>query len=123
MGPRPDDQREGGFTDRLVSSHPWKHRRLLLLALAGMALVLLAWLAVCSHGRKLQIAGFAKISRGMTQAQVEELLGGPPGDYGDNQGGVAPGSLESGNPVPLPPGSVTQFWFDDSHQFKVFFDR
>jgi hypothetical protein len=36
---------------------------------------------VCSHtagtGRKLQIAGFDKITPGMAQTQVEDLLGGP----------------------------------------------
>src|SRR4051794_39543386 len=45
MEHRPDDAREGVFTDHPVSPHPRKTRRVLVLVLAGTALVLTGWLA------------------------------------------------------------------------------
>ena len=50
----------------------------------------------------LNVAGFDRIKIGMTMAEVESLLGGPPGDYGRYSGDGAM-SLEQ---IEWPPGSV-----------------
>jgi hypothetical protein len=47
-----------------------------MVALAG-AVYLLGW-----HPRTLHWSNLGKIETGMTEIEVERLLGGPPGDYG-----------------------------------------
>jgi hypothetical protein len=67
----------------------------------------------------LATENFQLIRMGMSQAEVEKLLGGPPGDYGHNVGGWTVMTLEG---VGGPPGSVERRWNDDSNFFEVFFD-
>jgi hypothetical protein len=67
----------------------------------------------------LQVANYPSIRLGMTAAQVEELLGGPPGDYGRWWFGSISMSLE---PVAVPPGSREAVWFNDDHRIEVSFN-
>jgi hypothetical protein len=55
----------------------------------------------------------------MTRADVEGLLGGPPGNYGEHAGGESRMSLEGYH---VPPGAVELVWCDDSIFFMIFFD-
>lgn len=68
--------------------------------------------------RQLAAENFALVRIGMTQAEVEQLLGGPPGNYGRyaNRGAVmtAEGYIN-------PPGSIEKIWCDDSHRFEIYF--
>jgi hypothetical protein len=62
--------------------HFWKHRRWLLLALVLAALLLVA-LPFSQPRRPVPInqTDFDLVFEGMSKTEVEELLGGPPGDY------------------------------------------
>jgi hypothetical protein len=55
----------------------------------------------------------------MSQAEVEALLGGPPGNYGRYLRGKASMTTEG---VIAPPGSVERVWCDDSNRLEVYFD-
>ncbi len=69
--------------------------------------------------RTLNAAGFDQVRVGMTRAEVEQLLGGPPGDYCRYPGGGMTITTEG---VRAPPGSVEQIWFDERNRFEVWFD-
>jgi hypothetical protein len=93
---------------------------MLVLGLAtclGVLLILL-WLL---PGR-LHPEAFAQIKPGMTRAEVEALVGGPPGDYGSYFISPSRGFMSTGLVIG-PPGSVEERWCDDHHLFYVFFDR
>jgi hypothetical protein len=62
---------------------------------------------------------YKAIRPGMTLQQVEDLLGGPPGDYGWFLIGSTI-MTEEGSIVP--PGSKELLWFNDNHRIEVFFD-
>jgi hypothetical protein len=87
-----------------------------LLALAGTVL-LLARIVSRDAGRRLNREGFSQLGLGMTQAQVEGLLGGPPGNYGRYASGEM--TLEE---YSAPPGAVERIWCDDSNRFEIYFD-
>jgi hypothetical protein len=55
----------------------------------------------------------------MTQAEVEELLGGPPGNYGQYNGGAWYSCEGHGEP---PVGAVVRAWHDDRNLLWVWFD-
>lgn len=87
----------------------------LLSAIACIALAASAfWLA---HPRvSISQATCDKIKPGMTRAEVEALIGGPPGDYSTKS--ALPAILE------LPPGvSRFELWFDDQGVIMVVFDE
>jgi len=97
-------------------------RRHPLLTLVGVfvALVYLLW-----HPRTLNHDGFAKVRNGMTQAEVEELLGGPPGAYYPAYPGGGGGmSKEWGGCTldePVEPG-IEMLWNDDRNRYEVTFN-
>jgi hypothetical protein len=64
---------------------------------------------------------FALIKAGMTQAEVEALVGGPPGNYGVCTTGFSSGlaSLEAARG---PGACIEKCWWDDFHHFAVWFD-
>ena len=94
--------------------------RVWLMVLAGVFLALLAWWTLSTvWGRQLNAEKFVLVKVGMTQGQVEELLGGPPGDYGRNRGGQCLSTLEGAFGRD---GSVEKVWFDDNRRFEVWFD-
>jgi hypothetical protein len=55
----------------------------------------------------------------MTQAEMEQLLGGPPGNYSRYSNGR---SLMTFEDYIDPPGSIEKIWCDDSHRFEIRFD-
>ena len=70
-------------------------------------------------GPRLQVENYPQVRVGMTRAEVEELFGGPAGDYGRNAGGSTEviGIDNEG-----PPGSVQEDWYDDAKRLVVYFD-
>jgi hypothetical protein len=60
------------------------------------------------------------IQPGMTLKQVEDLLGGPPGDYGWYWFGS---SMMTEKGVVVPPGSTEMVWFNDDQRIEVHFDN
>jgi hypothetical protein len=97
-----------------------RYRRLwtvVLVALLGVAG--LAWLTRTRPApRTLNVEGFHQLQRGMTQDEVEALLGGPPGDYGQYPSGGFDMTAEG---FVCPSGSVEKLWYDDDHRFEIFF--
>jgi hypothetical protein len=66
------------------------------LALLGVSLALIACpVLLLRFTRQLNRDGFDQIQLGMSQAEVEALLGGPPGDYGRYRWGDVPLSAGS----------------------------
>lgn len=55
----------------------------------------------------------------MSQADVELLFGGPPGNYGNPELNDRLQTLEG---VTAPPGSIEKLWFDDYNQFELYFN-
>jgi hypothetical protein len=93
-------------------------RRVALVLAVSVPLMLLAiWLV--AHARRLHAQAFQDVQVGMTQAEVEALVGGPPGNYGLYTWGVCFMTAEA---YRGPPGSVERTWRDDSHEFIIFFD-
>lgn len=87
-----------------------------LLAVVGTVL-LLARIVWRDAGRCLNREGFSQLALGMTQAQVESLLGGPPDNYGRYASGVM--TMEG---YIAPPGAVERIWCDDSNRFEIYFN-
>jgi hypothetical protein len=56
-------------------------RKLAVLVVVVLALVLGLWLLVWPRPHRINQEGFDWITEGMTQREVEEILGRPPGDY------------------------------------------
>jgi hypothetical protein len=69
--------------------------------------------------RRLRVEHFGAVSVGMTQREVEALLGGPPGDYGSPYPQEALMTLEG---IIAPPGSIERDWRDDENLFEIYFD-
>jgi hypothetical protein len=94
-------------------------RRTLLLSLAGIALLFLALPYIVWHPRRLNHDGFAKIELGMTQQEVEQLLGGPPGIYYPAHPGGGGTMTMEGYDVP----DAAEFvWCDDKKRYEVWFN-
>jgi hypothetical protein len=69
--------------------------------------------------QQLQTQNFPSVRAGMTQAEVERLLGGPPGNYGRYANGDGLMTLEG---YIAPAGSVEKIWCDDAIRFEIYFD-
>jgi hypothetical protein len=67
----------------------------------------------------LNVAGFDQVRAGMTMAEVESILGGPPGDYGRYDGNA----MMTMEGTFGPPGAVEVLWFDDDNRLEVWFDQ
>lgn len=63
------------------------------------------------------VENYPLIQLGMTQAEVELLLGGPPGNYG-----VYANGFKSREEVAPPSGSVLRVGNDDRNMFELYFD-
>jgi hypothetical protein len=74
------------------------------------------WLHV---GKRLNVESFSQIQFGMTQSEVEKLLGGPPGNYGRYSEKSGFMTLEG---YFAPASAVEKVWCDDAHRFEVYFD-
>jgi hypothetical protein len=93
-----------------------------LLAFFGLLVIAFAVFAssLVEPPARLNVDHFISIKNGMTLADVETLLGGPPGDYGQNRGGFQCATAEG---ILWPPNSVEQIWYDDTHHFEIAFDQ
>src|SRR5262245_16040141 len=88
-----------------------------LLALGGAATLLTV--AFAPPARRLNVDAYPLVRTGMTQAEVEGLLGGPPGNYGRHATGRG---LMTAEGYIAPAGSVERVWCDDAHRFEIYFD-
>ena len=88
-----------------------------LLAVASLAFVGLKFLR--APQRTLNVDSFPLIRAGMLQSEVEELLGGPPGNYGRYARGTSEMTCED---YLAPAGSTEKLWCDDGHRFEIYFD-
>src|SRR5262249_9340588 len=97
---------------------PMRRRTIALIAgslvLAGIGLSL----ARSREEKRLYVENFSRIGNGMTQEEVEDLLGGSPGNYGRYKTGMM--TLEG---VIAPPGSVEKIWCNDARRFEIYFDQ
>lgn len=103
-----------------------------MFALGSLVIALLiAWILVLSPGAlfslrpPLNSEGFEEIEPGMSKSEVEALMGGPPGDYGDYRADTGSQTLEGffcppeSRSFKLPTGLT---WLDDDEKFEVCFD-
>jgi hypothetical protein len=104
-------------------------QKLLRLLLVGVALVVLGgWLTVWMTGPKHHITreSIFRIKEGMTQHEIEEILGAPPGDYSPGDSVVAylepPGRL-SGNQVAAIAFAKKAVWVGDEAAVRVWFNN
>lgn len=80
--------------------------------------VLILWAFNGQPGGRLVAENFCLVREGMTLVEVEQLLGGPAGNYGRNEKSSY-GSLEA---FISPPGPAYREWTDDSHSLEIYFD-
>lgn len=99
--------------------------------LSGFALLAVLWVVVISPGspvrqRDLRVENFAEVDPGMRLAQVEDLLGGPAGNYGRFSDAGATMTREG---FFCPPGSRDfepprgLVWTTDDRRFEICFDE
>jgi hypothetical protein len=94
-------------------------RHTLLVAAYAVLIALWAWPYVLWQPARLKHAGFDQIRLGMTQPEVEALLGGPPGLYYPSYPGAgAGGTAEFYEP---PAGCRGETWYDHSAEYTVWF--
>jgi hypothetical protein len=92
---------------------------LVMLAAAGLAgYVGWLWLAIPPH--RINVATFRGIQHGMTLAEVEAILGVPPGDYRDRTAGWPVGALFLRNDEDQP---VKQEWHSDEASIGAYFNK
>ena len=102
-------------------------RRTLLVALAGLAVVVAAGAVVVRSrpepGSRITVEIFRRIREGMTLAEASAILG-PPGDYSTLEPAPVPRSNES---AVLDGGTVERvdfkWWISDTAQAAVFLDQ
>jgi hypothetical protein len=104
---------------------PWTQRRLGILTGAGLVLVLGGALLpiVLPRPSPVTRAAFERIERGMTRAEVEDILGGPPGDYRTRPGARLLIDIRGGGSMPVPAYRSFATWEGDEGIIEVTFDR
>lgn len=97
-----------------------RRRVLCLFAVVALMGALLFWQvhSVALHSTLIP-DNFPQVRLGMTQAEVETLLGGPPGNYGRHRNGL---TMMTDEESIDPPGSLERVWCDDAHRFEIHFD-
>ena len=95
-----------------------------VVCILGVAAGYVAGLGVVEVARpRLRAEHFHLVRPGMPRAEVEALLGGPPGDYGRRPERSAWMSCEGfARPGGWPAGSREEKWSDDDCQLEVVFD-
>lgn len=84
------------------------------------AIMFLLWhFADTTMERRLASENYSMVRNGMSQSEVEKLLGGPPRDYGQNFCGAGMMTMEGYHE---PPGAVERIWCDDSNRFEIYFN-
>jgi hypothetical protein len=91
-----------------------------MIGIALMACVIVLCLFVGLLHRRFHPENCTAIRPGMTLNEVEDLLGGPPGDYGWLWFGSSAMTLEG---VVAPPGSTEMVWLNDDKRIEVYFDK
>ena len=94
-----------------------RRNRILLGTGVALAIVLALPYAIW-HPRWLNHDGFQHIENGMTQAEVEQLLGGPPGIYYPAYRGGGGTMTAEGYFVP---DAAETVWSDDERRYEVWF--
>jgi hypothetical protein len=85
--------------------------------------ILMLWLCVSlipSRPSQLRSQNYPQLRSNMTQAEVEALLGGPPGNYGRYSEKRSIWTAENGSGPP--PGGTYRTWTDDTNSIEVSFD-
>jgi hypothetical protein len=96
-----------------------QRQAILILGLLPLLIGFLFWqFNIQIRGRRLVHENYTLVRMGMSQAEVEELLGGPPGNYGHT--GTNP--IMSAEGYRVPSGAVERIWCDDSNRFEIYFD-
>jgi hypothetical protein len=92
----------------------------LILGVSIIATAPLLWHLGCPvSAKRLAAENYSLIRLGMSQAEVEGLLGGPPGNYGRYAGGDG---LMTAEGYMAPPGSVERIWCDDGNRLEIYFE-
>lgn len=68
---------------------------------------------------RLHVENYSRIRVGLTRSEVEELLGGPAGNYGQYANGWNEMTCEGYH---VPSGSVGEVWCDDANRFEIYFN-
>jgi hypothetical protein len=98
-------------------------RRLLLLALPVALGCSAALLWVVWPHTAITPDNAAKIKRGMTLAEVEAILGGPPGNYASNYTGLGTGYAGPGGALIVFDVQERTTWAGDDGMLTVFLDN
>jgi hypothetical protein len=93
---------------------------LAVVGVSGYLILFQPWRDLTSWNR-LDPADLAKLRKGMSQADVEIVLGGPPGDYGNPELKGYPGTSTMEG-YTRPKDFVLHVWFDDRNRFELCFD-
>jgi hypothetical protein len=99
----------------------WR-RWLILLVLLATAPSAILWLRAARHQPRITREAYKQIQLGMSLAEVEAILGGPPGDYSSRKwsGEGAIHELWLGF-MPCSPDNLSKDWFDEDFDIRVFF--
>jgi hypothetical protein len=100
-----------------------KRRRWIALGLVNLAVVLaVGWRMMPRTGPRLQVENYQFVQRGMTLPEVEALLGGPPGNYGQYPNGATSMTCEGVIYSGMPTLATERVWCDDNTRYEIFFD-
>lgn len=98
-------------------------RRIRWISVGGVLLVLLLAVVLLPNfagkQRRLHVENFPRVAVGMTLKEVEDLLGGPAGNYGLDPLGKELESLEG---YPDFPGAREKQWCNENHMLEIYFD-
>ena len=91
----------------------------ILFGVTGCTLVVLAAPYLFWHPVWLNHGGYEQIQPGMTEPEVEQLMGGPPGMYYPTYLGAGGTMTEEGYDVP---DAAETVWSDDKRRYEIWFD-
>jgi hypothetical protein len=94
---------------------------LVLVGLPLLLMVIVGGMWMRQYLARLHRENFDRIEIGMTQAEVEELLGGPPGNYSPPYPLSEPIFTTLGLTL-VPETWRKEVWFDDKAYYEVYFD-
>jgi hypothetical protein len=87
--------------------------------LAVVLVSLLLFALVPPPAGRLHVGIFSRVRKGMSQGEVEALLGGSPGNYGTP---LAVAGFMTAEGYRRPPGSIEKVWCDDRNHLEIAFD-
>ncbi len=100
-----------------------RKKRTVVVVVLLLALVTSLWVLARPRPHRINREGFDRIEEGMTQREVEDILGRPPGDYTDRRETLPDGRWKyvagwmRGHP------SYPREWLSDDGRVMVFFDK